>query len=656
MAINAATHVARSRSATHDAASQHTLRIHVEVPIEQVKQLLAASERMSGDALELIAIDWQQHDLKVHMSLVTAMRREALRLSVTLPDVAHQSPGSREGRSYVTWQLAVVDSAELYSLEMQARACLHSADITEVWHRCLSPDAAAAASIVEACVAWHLSPGCASFSAAERRRGSDASYSSERADELASWLPTMPARACERAVEQSAAYTGASVDVHSFAQLLSRVCDRSPPEADIYRWFVDLGSGYGHAVLAAHALFPFRSCSGCDVVAEYVRCSLEQARRYRAGAVAGAGALNFVEADLTSFDWSAASVVFCHAVLWPPALLRDVAERAILLQPGALIVVAGKNDYDMIHHLARLGADVNARTRRDYTALLLAASRRAVKTVKALGMQGADLEVRSGELGWPALLTAAAKGFSDVVDVMAGLGASVEVSDDLGSPAIFLAAQQGHLATVQVLALHGADLRRSEGGHDLCNYYAARHPEVLAWCRFFAGKEEGDEDNGGGGRPFTPLHVAAALRRVDKIEALVRDGVGFGFHSLRSPTPFTIASEASGYPGAKAINNRAVQILTSVHAPWSPQTHRWCSRWIRARIWLMWMVHLRLSLLDDSPYFLPPELWQKVCQMVWGIAVRSKDGKGTDDDDLEDDDDFGAFYRDRRGFLKAKSK
>lgn len=325
-------------------------------------------------------------------------------------------------------------------------------------------------------------------------------------------------------------------------------------------------------------------------------------------------------------------------------------------QDTALIVVAGKNDYDMIHHLARLGADVNARTRRDYTALLLAASRRAVKTVKALGMQGADLEVRSGELGWPALLTAAAKGFSDVVDVMAGLGASVEVSDDLGSPAIFLAAQQGHLATVQVLALHGADLRRSEGGHDLCNYYAARHPEVLAWCRFFAGKEEGDEDNGGGGRPFTPLHVAAALRRVDKIEALVRDGVGFGFHSLRSPTPFTIASEASGYPGAKGINNRAVQILTSVHAPWSPQTHRWCSRWIRARIWLMWMVHLRLSLLDDSPYFLPPELWQKVCQMVWGIAVRSKDGKGTDDDDLEDDDDFGAFYRDRRGFLKAKSK
>ena len=333
---------------TRRSEPAYLLRIHVEVPIEQVKQLLAASERQSGDALELIAIDWQQHDLKVHVSLVTAMRREALRSSVTLPDVAHQSPGSREGRSYVTWQLTAVDSAELYSLEMQARACLHSADITEVWHRCLSPDAAAAAYIFEACVAWHLSPGCASFSAAERRRGSDsnASYSSERADELASWLPTMPARACERAVEQSAAYTGASVDVHSFAQLLSRVCDRSPPEADIYRCFVDLGSGYGHAVLAAHALFPFRSCSGCDVVAEYVRCSLEQARRYRAGAAAGAGALDFVEADLTSFDWSAASVVFCHAVLWPPALLREVAERAILLQPGAVIVVAGLNGHE----------------------------------------------------------------------------------------------------------------------------------------------------------------------------------------------------------------------------------------------------------------------------------------------------------------------
>ena len=68
----------QSHPTTRRSEPAYLLRIHVEVPIEQVKQLLAASEHQSGDALELIAIDWQQHDLKVHVSLVTAMRRDHL--------------------------------------------------------------------------------------------------------------------------------------------------------------------------------------------------------------------------------------------------------------------------------------------------------------------------------------------------------------------------------------------------------------------------------------------------------------------------------------------------------------------------------------------------------------------------------------------------
>ena len=71
---------------------------------------------------------------------------------------------------------------------------------------------------------------------------------------------------------------------------------------------------------------------------------------------------------------------------------------------------------------------------------------------------------------------------------------------------------------------------------------------------------------------------------------------------------------------------------------------------------MLWMVHFRLSKLDESPYYLPPELWQEVCRMVWGTAARSKDGKGTDDQDLEDENDFGDFYRNARGFLQAKRK
>merc|ERR1711972_671856 len=133
----------------------------------------------------------------------------------------------------------------------------------------------------------------------------------------------------------------------SFAEVLDRVCRRASAEADIFRSFVDLGSGQGHAVLAAHALFPFRSCVGIELVPEIAleaEAALKQYRR-RGFAARAASPCNlsslFVGGDfLRDYDWSGASVVLANAVTWPSKLLHDVARQALRLRRGAVLLVA----------------------------------------------------------------------------------------------------------------------------------------------------------------------------------------------------------------------------------------------------------------------------------------------------------------------------
>lgn len=135
--------------------------------------------------------------------------------------------------------------------------------------------------------------------------------------------------------------------VESFAAVLDRVCRRAAPEADIFRKFVDLGSGPGHAVLTAHALMPFRSCVGVELVPDVVASARSLSRRYVDDGLAamarstGDAAHLFVEGDcLHDFRWSDASVVFAHNVTWPDELVRGVAQRALELRHGAVFLSA----------------------------------------------------------------------------------------------------------------------------------------------------------------------------------------------------------------------------------------------------------------------------------------------------------------------------
>jgi len=142
--------------------------------------------------------------------------------------------------------------------------------------------------------------------------------------------------------------TEGSVGLASFGAMLQRLCRCAAPEDDIFRHFVDLGSGRGNAVLAAHAMLPFRACTGVELQEGSVELSRERAECYIHSGLAkfAASAADpkrlFVQGDFfKDIDWSGASVVFCAALCLSAEMIKDIAVAAQRLRQGALLLIMG---------------------------------------------------------------------------------------------------------------------------------------------------------------------------------------------------------------------------------------------------------------------------------------------------------------------------
>lgn len=139
-----------------------------------------------------------------------------------------------------------------------------------------------------------------------------------------------------------------SVSIRGFAFALDRVCRRATAEVDIFRKFVDLGSGRGNGVIAAHALFPFRECVGIELVPQYANSGWERAKSYiesenfyksKGWAQDLDPSSMFIQGDIFEEDWSDASVVFCNAATCSKDLIRDLAYQALKLRKGAIFML-----------------------------------------------------------------------------------------------------------------------------------------------------------------------------------------------------------------------------------------------------------------------------------------------------------------------------
>lgn len=229
-----------------------------------------------------------------------------------------------------------------FVLEMETRAWLacHGFPLVEVWRGARLPVPWATKTLHKCIGSFRFAAGHAATAVSEREEGPR--FDRALARRLARELPGLPKDPQSR---KSGQFLEGFVDAESFACLLDRVCRRAPPEADILRRFVDLGSGRGHAVLAAHCLFAFRSCVGCEIASDVMAGARAAAALYEASGLAARApsglAPVFVEGDfLTDFDWSDASVVFANAVTWPRSLIQRIAQQALRLRKGAVLVTA----------------------------------------------------------------------------------------------------------------------------------------------------------------------------------------------------------------------------------------------------------------------------------------------------------------------------
>lgn len=239
--------------------------------------------------------------------------------------------------SWITGTLRV--ATMMLEFETRAWAACHGFPLVEVWRGVRIPWVWAVKATKNCVAAYNLCSGHAGCAASEVWPLFDDSH----AQRLTSLLPRRRPCGFTGAERQ---FAEGDVSVESFAAVLDRVCRRAAPEADIFRKFVDLGSGPGHAVLTAHALMPFRACVGVELAPGVVAAAREFARRYvdeglaAKARSAGEAAQLFVEGDLLDLDWSDASVVFAHCVTWPDELVRRVAQRARELRPGAVFLSA----------------------------------------------------------------------------------------------------------------------------------------------------------------------------------------------------------------------------------------------------------------------------------------------------------------------------
>lgn len=108
-------------------------------------------------------------------------------------------------------------------------------------------------------------------------------------------------------------------------------------------------------------------------------------------------------------------------------------------------------DHFIVQELLDSGADVNAKSNDNKTALMYAAFNGKVRVVKELLDRGADVNLRSHQLGWTALALAAFHGHIDVVSLLLNRGADAQAEDVSGMTALTWARQKGHEAVATIL-------------------------------------------------------------------------------------------------------------------------------------------------------------------------------------------------------------
>jgi len=183
------------------------------------------------------------------------------------------------------------------------------------------------------------------------------------------------------------------------------------------------------------------------------------------------------------------------------------AERAAYI---GLHAAALEGDVARLKHLARHGADLNARDGAGRTPLMVAAHANQVAAARVLVAAGADIDALENQR-YDALTIAAVRGDADMVEALIALGANAgQVTSPYEGTGLIAAADRGHVAVVKALIKGGAPLD---------------HVNNLGWTALIEAIVLGD-----GGPDHTEI-----------VKALIEAGANINLADRNGKTPLALA-------------------------------------------------------------------------------------------------------------------
>ena len=133
-----------------------------------------------------------------------------------------------------------------------------------------------------------------------------------------------------------------------------------------------------------------------------------------------------------------------------------------------LMIACGYGNISIATLLLQAHANINQQSNDGYTALMFACYSETpqYELVKILVQSGADLNIKAGEEQGTALMYAAARGHTSIVQYLLDEGAPVNTQDVNGVTSLMIASVFGHSEVVRVLINYGADLNILAKGLD----------------------------------------------------------------------------------------------------------------------------------------------------------------------------------------------
>lgn len=125
---------------------------------------------------------------------------------------------------------------------------------------------------------------------------------------------------------------------------------------------------------------------------------------------------------------------------------------------GTINEAAKSGDLEQVQRLVVEGADVNAKTTRNETPLMIASLAGQGEIVNYLLQRGADIDARNSS-GLSSLHAAAYAGHTEIVSLLVVKGAEVNDAENrFGVTPLLLASEENHIKTVRELIKLGADI------------------------------------------------------------------------------------------------------------------------------------------------------------------------------------------------------